>query len=240
MRESTKLLFSDLYDLHLAGVALDTRIIVDDGDLAIHWPLLLLWGNQWWSQLGQAGADNVVLLPGVSLSEAQELVDILYGREKGSNGHFTVIEDTGVTEEDIHNNNVSDDGDVKLEPYEIYDQFPCESCGKIFDNQKTLAEHVYNIHKIHISTCDICGKTFKNHKTLSNHMRLHKTINCDSCGKSFKVAYYTRHKAKCKIYNCEECDYTTRSERDLKAHKKVHQQILHQCLFCPYTTSKNK
>ena len=50
MRESTKLLFSDLYDLHLADVALDTRIIVDDGDLAIHWPLLL----QWWSQLGQA------------------------------------------------------------------------------------------------------------------------------------------------------------------------------------------
>ena len=93
------------------------------------------------------------------------------------------------------NSNVSDDGDVKLEPYEIYDQFPCESCGKIFDNQKTLAEHVYNIHKIHISTCDICGKTFKNHKTLSNHMRLHKTINCDSCGKSFKVVYYTRHKA---------------------------------------------
>ena len=42
MRESTKLLFSDLYDLHLAGVAMDTRIIVDDGELAIHWPLLLL------------------------------------------------------------------------------------------------------------------------------------------------------------------------------------------------------
>ena len=70
MRESTKLLFSDLNDLHLNDVALDTRIIVDDGDLAIHWPLLLLWGNQWWSQLGQAGADNVVLLPGVSLTEA--------------------------------------------------------------------------------------------------------------------------------------------------------------------------
>ena len=45
-----------------------------------------------------------------------EFVDILYGREKVSNGHFTVIKDTGVTEEDIYNNNVSDDGDVKLEP----------------------------------------------------------------------------------------------------------------------------
>ena len=45
------MLFSDLYDLHLPGVALDTRIIVDDDELAIHWPLLLLLGNQlqWWS-----------------------------------------------------------------------------------------------------------------------------------------------------------------------------------------------
>ena len=89
MRKSTKSLFSDLYDLHLAGVALDTRIIVDDGELAIHWPLLLLWGNQWWSQLGQAGADNVVLLPGVSLTEAQEFVDILYGIEKVCNRHYS-------------------------------------------------------------------------------------------------------------------------------------------------------
>ena len=31
-----------------------------------------------------------------------------------SNRHFTVIEDTGVTDEDIYNNNISDDGDIKL------------------------------------------------------------------------------------------------------------------------------
>ena len=69
---------------------------------------------QWWSQLGQTRDDNVVLLPGVSLTEAQEFVDILYGRDKVSNRHFTVIEDTGVTDEDINNNNISDDGDIKL------------------------------------------------------------------------------------------------------------------------------
>ena len=55
-----------------------------------------------------------LLLPGVSLTEAQEFVDILYGRDKVSNRHFTVIEDTGVTDEDIYNNNISDDGDIKL------------------------------------------------------------------------------------------------------------------------------
>ena len=69
---------------------------------------------QWWSQLGQNRDDNVVLLLGVSLTEAQEFVDILYGRNKVSNRHFTVIEDTGVTDEDIYNNNISDDGELLL------------------------------------------------------------------------------------------------------------------------------
>ena len=111
------LLFSDLYDLHLSGVAHDTRIIVDDGELAIHWhgPSSSYGVTvQWWSQLGQTRDDNVVLLAGVSLTEAQEFVDILYGRDKVSNRHFTVIEDTGVTDEDIYNNNISDNGDIKL------------------------------------------------------------------------------------------------------------------------------
>ena len=111
------MLFSDLYDLHLSGVAHDTRIIVDDGELAIHWhgPSSSYGVTvQWWSQLGQTRDDNFVLLLGVSLTEAQEFVDILYSRNKVSNRHFTVIEDTGVTDEDIYNNNISDDGDIKL------------------------------------------------------------------------------------------------------------------------------
>ena len=111
------MLFSDLYDLHLSGVAHDTRIIVDDGELAIHWhgPSSSYGVTvQWWSQLGQTRDDNVVLLPGVSLTEAQEFVDILYGRDKVSNRHFTVVENTGVTDEDIYNNNISDNGDIKL------------------------------------------------------------------------------------------------------------------------------
>ena len=91
MRKSTKSLFLDLHDLQQGGVPLDTRILDDDGELAIHQPLLQVWG-QWWSGLGQAGEDNVVMLPGVSLAEAHEFVDILYDREVVNNEHFTVIE----------------------------------------------------------------------------------------------------------------------------------------------------
>ena len=138
MRKSTKSLFLDLHDLQQGGVALDTRILVDDGELAIHWPLLQLWG-QWWSGLGQAGEDNVVMLPGVSLAEAQEFVDILYDREVVNNEHFAVIEDTGVIDEDVLNNNDSFNSvDIKLEPHEIYDQVSCDYCEKVFNNKKAL------------------------------------------------------------------------------------------------------
>ena len=59
-------------------VLLDTRIIVDDGEIPIHWPLL--WGN---SQCrGGRSWDRPELLPGVSLTEAQEFVDILYVRSQ--------------------------------------------------------------------------------------------------------------------------------------------------------------
>ena len=91
-------MFLDLYDLQRAGVMVDTRLIVDDGELSIHWSMLDLYGHQqWWSGLGKAGGDNVVILPGVSLTEAQEFVDLLYGRQNVvSDRHFTVREDTEV------------------------------------------------------------------------------------------------------------------------------------------------
>ena len=82
-------LFCDLHNLQRAGVMVDTRLILDDGD----GELLDLYGDQqWWSGLGKAGGDNVM--------EAQQFVDILYGvRKILSNKHFTVIEDTAVAEE---------------------------------------------------------------------------------------------------------------------------------------------
>ena len=38
--------------------------------------------------------------------------------------------------------------DIKLEPYEIYDQVACETCGKLFYNQKSLSDHIYDTHKV--------------------------------------------------------------------------------------------
>ena len=88
--------------------------------------------QQWFSGLGKAGGD--ILLLGISLAEAHQFVDILYGRQSIlniGNRQFTVREDTEVIDEFVCNNN-SECEDVKLEPYEIYDQVNCKSCGKVF------------------------------------------------------------------------------------------------------------
>ena len=74
MKKDTNTLFLDLYDLQQSVTVVAIRLIVDDGELSIHWNVLDLYGGQqWWTGLGQAGADNVVMPPGVSLAEAKDL-----------------------------------------------------------------------------------------------------------------------------------------------------------------------
>ena len=51
--KSPDVLFCDLYDLQRAGVMVDTRLILDDGELANHWSMLDLFGHeQLWTGLG--------------------------------------------------------------------------------------------------------------------------------------------------------------------------------------------
>ena len=70
-------LFCDLHNLQRAGVMVDTRLILDDGELSIHWPLLDLYSDQqWWSGLGKAGGDNVIILPGVTVLTDHKCVEI--------------------------------------------------------------------------------------------------------------------------------------------------------------------
>ena len=48
--KTTNSLFLDLHDLQRAGVLVNTRLILDDGELSIHWFMLDLYGyQQWWT-----------------------------------------------------------------------------------------------------------------------------------------------------------------------------------------------
>ena len=78
-------LFSDVYDLQRLDLVVDTRLVVNDGEVAIHWP-----------ELGQAGSDNAM-----SFCSQKFLCPKLIK-------HYTVIEDTEVTDDILKNNSESE------------------------------------------------------------------------------------------------------------------------------------
>ena len=52
--KSPDVFFCDLYDVQMTGVMVDTRLILDDRELAIHWSMLGLHGHeQLWTGLGE-------------------------------------------------------------------------------------------------------------------------------------------------------------------------------------------
>ena len=109
----TTSLFLDLHDLQRAGVMVDTRLILDDGDLSIHCTPCLTSTATSSGGLGWTRLEVTMLSFSHGFhwpAEAQQFVDILYGRE-----HFTVIEDTRTADEFVSNNNCGNEY-VKLEP----------------------------------------------------------------------------------------------------------------------------
>ena len=115
---------------------------------------------------------------------------------------------------------------------------PCKICGlcdKIFIDQKSLSNHISNVHEssndlsaIHdgsnISKCHICGKHFlqKSGYELKKHiLRVHKNM---------------------KIYRCLNCDKTYPYKDSLKKHVRVtHDRNKYTCDICneSYTEKRN-
>ena len=105
------------------------------------WPLRLPavvdWAGQSWRWQ--------CCLPGVSLAEAEQFVDILYGRENIlsiSNEHYTVIEDSGITDEFVSNNNC-DNKYVKLDPIWLMKYVVTSYCLALYKNLEAVVMDFY-------------------------------------------------------------------------------------------------
>ena len=84
--------------------------------------------------------------------------------------------------------------------------FVCNMCGKQFKSQKTLTQHIRDVHIEEDIPCSLCDKTFRTKKHLANHK-------------------FSKHKEK-ESLQCDICSYNTKSGGNLKAHKKrVHEKI---------------
>ena len=97
----------------------------------------------------------------------------------------------------------------------------------------TLTRHMYS-HKELKYLCDFCPKRFAFESDRDTHHISHRTIKmffCSKpkCGKSFffegdLTKHVKTHRKK--VWRCQLCDYTTKDERNLKAHQRVHSNLL--------------
>ena len=126
--------------------------------------------------------------------------------------------------------------------------FPCEKCGKIFNQKVNLQAHLLSHIEGNHVVCDMCGKGFKYEQLLKSHKETHmpKTIKCifDNCECMFSSkprlnAHLSRiHKKSVKNerFYCDECPKVTKTKTLLNQHiKVVHRgERPFQCPKCDY------
>ncbi|CAK6442304.1 unnamed protein product [Pipistrellus nathusii] len=119
--------------------------------------------------------------------------------------------------------------------------FPCDVCGRQFNDTGNLKRHVECTHGGKRKwTCFICGKSVRERTTLKEHMRIHsgeKPHLCSICGQRFRhgssYRLHLRVHHDDKRYGCEECGKTFIRHDHLTKHKKIHSgEKAHQCEEC--------
>jgi KRAB domain-containing zinc finger protein len=124
----------------------------------------------------------------------------------------------------------------------------CTHCGKTFDKQKNLSEHVRLQHKEdgNIHKCDLCDKTFINGPLLRNHIKTHdKCFKCKYCSKLFSSRYnlethLVTHTGE-RNHKCDVCGKNYSTKSSLKNHKATHSDAKNfKCDQCPKLFKTNR
>ncbi|XP_028588381.2 zinc finger and BTB domain-containing protein 41 isoform X1 [Podarcis muralis] len=119
--------------------------------------------------------------------------------------------------------------------------FPCDICGRQFNDTGNLKRHIECTHGGKRKwTCFICGKSVRERTTLKEHLRIHsgeKPHLCSICGQSFRhgssYRLHLRVHHDDKRYECEECGKTFIRHDHLTKHKRIHSgEKAHQCEEC--------
>uniref|UniRef100_A0A3P9J1Y8 Zinc finger and BTB domain-containing protein 41 n=1 Tax=Oryzias latipes TaxID=8090 RepID=A0A3P9J1Y8_ORYLA len=119
--------------------------------------------------------------------------------------------------------------------------FPCEICGRQFNDSGNKKRHIECTHGgTRKWTCFICGKSVRERTTLREHLRIHtgeKPHFCSICGQSFRHSssyrLHLRVHRDDKRYECNECGKTFIRHDHLTKHQKIHSgEKTHQCEEC--------
>ena len=117
---------------------------------------------------------------------------------------------------------------------------PCPYCPCLFSSPRTMAKHKYSHDEI-MFECETCGQGFTFKSQYESHRRVHLKIQgfvCfkAKCGQRFKReselnAHLKAHTSK--PLKCEFCAYQNSDKRNLRAHMRVHSNILpYTCAVC--------
>ena len=123
------------------------------------------------------------------------------------------------------------------EIHNIGDVFQCNQC-----DYKTGGPTSKSHMKIHMARhlneknfqCDQCEFGGNTKSSLENHLKRHNTYaakyNCNECEyKSTDISNFKAHrqvKHGSLVLSCEDCDYSTKSRRSLREHRRKHLSIL--------------
>ena len=119
------------------------------------------------------------------------------------------------------------------------DPVKCYVCHRLFNTPSTLDRHLY-LHEIATKKCR-CGKLFRFKSELESHKLTHQHIRRQKCSKpSCNKSYFSAndlakhvHTHRNIVWNCKNCDYTTKDEHLLKSHRHKHDQLVkYTCQKC--------
>uniref|UniRef100_A0A1A7WKY9 Zinc finger and BTB domain-containing protein 41 n=1 Tax=Iconisemion striatum TaxID=60296 RepID=A0A1A7WKY9_9TELE len=119
--------------------------------------------------------------------------------------------------------------------------FPCEICGRQFNDTGNKKRHIECTHGGKRKwTCFVCGKSVRERTTLREHLRIHsgeKPHLCSICGQSFRHSSSYRLHLRVhhddKRYECDECGKTFIRHDHLTKHQIIHSgEKAHQCEEC--------
>ena len=116
----------------------------------------------------------------------------------------------------------------------------CPTCSKQFITLATLKKHKYT-HLEKSWKCDSCDKSFYFKSELETHKIKHQTDNkfqCihKDCNREFAYPWdYNEHLEDYKNppKQCPDCEFSTRSRKDMKQHSRVHtDELPYKCHKC--------
>ncbi|XP_011049984.1 PREDICTED: zinc finger protein 665-like [Acromyrmex echinatior] len=109
-------------------------------------------------------------------------------------------------------------------------KYKCEICNRRLVTQENLDQHIFLQHESRKSfTCEECGKSFNDNHRLKQHMMTHtgdRPYDCHICGKAFarRTAYRQHlllHTGK-RPYICDICGKAFAQKPGLICHRKCH------------------